>query len=153
MMASVRGLVIGLEDPDSSSAKAIMRDYLNDVVGSYHGRALTLADLESAIREFPNDDLREPAGLLWVAKLDGQPVGCVGLRLLPDRIGEVTRMFTATHVRRQGLGTRLMAKLDLEAQRRQLRCLQLDTRSDLTEARALYSKLGFSEVPAFNEGP
>jgi hypothetical protein len=74
---------------------AILREYLDDVVSRYHGRDLTPAELESAIREFPSNDIRDPSGLLWVAMLDDRPVGCVGLRLLPDRIGEVTRMFTS----------------------------------------------------------
>jgi ribosomal protein S18 acetylase RimI-like enzyme len=46
-----------------------------------------------------------------------------------------------------------MLELTTEAERRHLHCLRLDTRNDLIEARALYSKLGFQEVPAFNEGP
>ncbi len=149
----MRGLVVELQDPESPPATVILREYLDDVVSRYHGRDLTPAELESAVCEFPSDDIRDPSGLLWVAMLDDGPVGCVGLRLLPGRIGEVTRMFTAARVRRQGLGTRLMLELTTEAERRHLQRLRLDTRNDLIEARALYAKLGFREVPAFNEGP
>jgi hypothetical protein len=31
--------------------------------------------------------------------------------------------------------------------------LRLDTRSDLTEARRLYARHGYREVPAFSQGP
>ncbi|MFD0597980.1 hypothetical protein ACFQZ4_41665 [Catellatospora coxensis] len=31
--------------------------------------------------------------------------------------------------------------------------LRLDTRDDLVEARALYARCGFAEVPAFNDAP
>jgi hypothetical protein len=31
--------------------------------------------------------------------------------------------------------------------------MRLDTRGDLTEARALYARLGYDEVEPFNDGP
>lgn len=31
--------------------------------------------------------------------------------------------------------------------------LRLDTRSDLVEARALYVRHGFAEIPAYNDNP
>ena len=39
------------------------------------------------------------------------------------------------------------------ARERALSALRLDTRSDLVEARGLYKRLGYQEVPAFNAGP
>lgn len=80
-------------------------------------------------------------------------MGCAGLRLLPERIGEVTRVFVRPAARRRGLGARLIAEIDRRARVHGVAVLRLDTRDDLVEARRLYQRLGFAEVPAFNNGP
>ncbi len=86
-----------------------------------------------------------------MARVDGRPSGCVGLRLLPDGVGEVTRLFVVNAARRAGLGLRLMQALEA-ARDRGLNMLRLDTRADLVEARRLYARLGYREVVPFNQG-
>jgi len=81
------------------------------------------------------------------------PVGCAGLRFLPGAVGEVTKVFVAARARRRGLGTRLMADLERCARAHDVTTLRLDTRYDLVEARRLYARLGYEEVPAFNNSP
>lgn len=80
-------------------------------------------------------------------------MGCVGLRLQPNRVGQVTRMFVLPPERRQGIGTRLLAELEAVARKYKITRLELDTRDDLVEARGLYEHCGFDEVPAFNAAP
>lgn len=138
--------------PDDRRSREILRCYLEDVASSYHGRPLSEAAVEAAVAEFPNDDLAAPHGALLVALLSGAAVGCVGLRILANRIGEVTRLYVARPHRRQGVGARLMAELEELARHHQLATLRLDTRHDLIEARALYARLGFREVAPFNSG-
>ncbi|MDQ2761079.1 MAG: GNAT family N-acetyltransferase [Actinomycetota bacterium] len=144
---------IVIERADAVDAQWILHAYLDDVVSRYHGRPVTEDEMTVALREFPSGDLIEPAGLLLVARVDGQPSGCVGLRLLPDGVGEVTRLFVVNAARGSGLGLRLMQTLELTAADRGLNVLRLDTRSDLVEARGLYARLGYREVGPFNDGP
>lgn len=61
--------------------------------------------------------------------------------------------FVATQGRGLGLGRRLTFELENQARARGVRLLRLDTRWDLVEARALYTALGYVEVPAFNDSP
>ena len=56
-----------------------------------------------------------PAGLLLVALLDGEPVGCGALKLHGDRPADIKRLWVAPAARGLGVGRRLLA--DLEAQR------------------------------------
>ena len=72
--------------------------------------------------------------------------------MLPERVGEVKRLFVAPAARGRGLGTRLMGELERIARGHGLSLLRLDTRHDLVESRRLYAALGYEEVPAFNDG-
>lgn len=57
-----------------------------------------------------------------------------------------------TSARRHGIGFRLLEGLETLAGKRGITRLELDTRGDLVEARRLYERYGFEEVPAFNSG-
>jgi ribosomal protein S18 acetylase RimI-like enzyme len=61
-------------------------------------------------------------------------------------------MFVMVSERRQGFGWRLLDELETVARNRGITRLELDTRDDLLEARRLYARHGFEEVPAFNAG-
>ena len=62
-------------------------------------------------------------------------------------------MFVSGTVRRQGLGGRLLTVVERQARADGVTSLRLDVRTDLVEARALYTRHGFHEVPAFNDSP
>ena len=145
--------------PDSEAARAALRLYVDDVASRYYGRQATCAEIDAALADDPSDDLAAPDGVLLVAFDDDAAaaassppavVGCAGLRVLPGGIGEVCRVFVTVSARGGGLGARLMAELERLARARDLRLLRLDTRHDLVEARRLYARLGFREVPPFN---
>lgn len=84
---------IVVQRADAVDSQRILRMYLDDVVSRYYGRPVTPDKMTAALREFPSKDLIEPDGVLLVARVDGRPSGCVGLRFLPDDVGEVTRLF------------------------------------------------------------
>jgi ribosomal protein S18 acetylase RimI-like enzyme len=139
--------------PDSENARKVLRAYFRDIVSRYHGRQATEVEIDSAMSEEPSDDLTLPHGLFWVATEEAAVVGCAGLRLLPASLGEVTRVFVTANARRRGVGSRLLDELENAARSHGLSRLHLDTRHDLIEARHLYAKHGYREVPAFNTSP
>ena len=139
--------------PSAEPARLIIRAYLDDVVGRYHGRKLSNDELACAVDGFPNDDLVPPTGLLLVGQREGTAVGCAGLRLLADGVGEVTRVSVLPSARGAGLGARLMREVELRARQHGVRELRLDTRHDLVEAHRLFRRVGYEEVPRFNDAP
>ncbi|MGI8712120.1 MAG: GNAT family N-acetyltransferase [Solirubrobacteraceae bacterium] len=149
----IEHVVVQLEPPAGARAQEILRSYLEDIVGRYHRRQATAAELALALKEAPSDDLAPPQGVFLVASMHEATTGCVGMRLLAGRTGEVTRLFVARHARRQGLAMRLMDDLEQLARDRGLTRLRLDTRHDLIEARRLYARRGFREIAPFNHGP
>jgi ribosomal protein S18 acetylase RimI-like enzyme len=139
--------------PSDELARTALRAYMHDVVSRYHGRPVTAAEVEAALREFPNDALEPPTGLLLVAVRGGEPLGCAGLRLLAGSEGEVVRVHVVPAARRRGLGIRLMGELERRAREHGRTVLRLDTRADLVEARRLYARLGYREVAPSGSNP
>jgi len=146
-------LAIAVTSPAAAEARWVLRAFFDDVASRYYGRAATADEITAAMSENPSDDLTPPRGLLLVAQENGDVLGCAGLRLLPDHVAEITRVFVIPAARRRGLGSRLLDRLEEHARRYQVSALRLDTRRDLVEARRLYARHGYREVAPFNSGP
>lgn len=97
-----------------------------------------------------DDEMTPPAGVLLVATLHGEPIGCGALKFDGDAPAEVKRMWVAPSVRGLGLGRRLLGELEAHAAGRGVRTLRLETNRSLAEAVGLYRAAGYREVPAFN---
>jgi GNAT superfamily N-acetyltransferase len=138
--------------PGSEPARWILRGYFDELVGRYYGRQATEEEIDSALRDYPSDDLAPPGGMLLVARERSAVLGCAGLRLLPDCVGEVTRVFVVSTARGTGLGERLMRELGARARALGVRELRLDSRSDLVEAQRLYARIGYEPTASFNKG-
>lgn len=137
---------------DAHSA-AILRDYLADIAGRYWGRDLTSTEVDAVLADHPSADLTlfllaRPAG----AGLDEVPAGCVGFRLL-GATAELSRMYVRRGHRGQGCGAALLDAAERAARRYGVDRMRLDTRHDLVEARALYARHGYVEVPPHNDDP
>ncbi|GGV40256.1 N-acetyltransferase [Kitasatospora herbaricolor] len=141
----------------SPEAVALLRDYLIDVSDRYYlrhqGRVSTSEEIEEGLAAFPSDDLAPPTGLFLLGRLGGRPQACAGLRVLDPGTVELTRVFVRSEARGSGGGARLLAAVDEAARALGARRIVLDTRLDLVEARALYTRHGYAEIPAYSNGP
>jgi carbonic anhydrase len=95
-----------------------------------------------------------PEGNLWFARVDGAVAGVVGLRPFgpPDqssgwseRCCEMKRLWVRPDYRGLGLGRRLAEQALRAAGDMGYRRMCLDTLHRMTEARALYARLGFRD--------
>lgn len=149
---------IAAEPVGSADSVSLLHTYYADLVGRYHrahdGRSATVAEVERAIAEEPSGHLVPPGGLFLLARREGEPVGCAGVHRLEPGTAELARVFVAPAARRTGLGSALLRTAE-EAAAGVLGAVRivLDTRADLTEARAMYSANGYREIPAYNDSP
>ena len=97
------------------------------------------------------EELRPPSGLLLVATMGSEPVGCGALKFHGSEPTEIKRMWVAESARGTGLGRRLLAELETHAARSDSDIVHLETNESLTEAIALYRSSGYVEVSAFND--
>lgn len=156
--------VLELADVGSEECDQLLRDYYVDVSDRWHrlhhGRDSTQDEIESGFPRMRSDDLAPPTGEFVVARSADDPAllaGCVGLRRLRDdrgrRVADLRRMYVRPEHRGRGLGSALLLCAEEIARVWGVEAVRLDTRRDLVEARALYLRHGWSEVPAFNDGP
>jgi GNAT superfamily N-acetyltransferase len=134
-------------DPRDPRARSCVGQYFDELDRRFGGF--------DPSRSIPADDagLTAPAGLLLLATLHGDPVGCGALKLHGDEPAELKRMWVAPAARGLGLGRRLLGELEARAWVLGVRTLRLETNGALTEAIALYRGAGYREVDAFNDEP
>ena len=99
------------------------------------------------------DELTPPAGLVLMAHLREEPVGCGALKIHKDAPGEIKRMWVAPKARGLGLGRRLLDALEHHAREAGVTVLHLETNHALIEAIQMYRDCGYTEVEAFNDEP
>ncbi|MFE7272202.1 GNAT family N-acetyltransferase [Streptomyces sp. NPDC057623] len=142
------------EPPDSPTAAALWRAYYTEVSDRYYllheGRRTAPDELEREIAARTGDELRPPSGQLLVARHDGVPAGSAGVRLLTPETAELTRVFLHEPMRGKGGAPLLVQAAEAAARTLGATRMILDTRHDLTEARALYTRLGYQETPPHN---
>jgi GNAT superfamily N-acetyltransferase len=88
---------------------------------------------------------------MLLAREDGEPVGILALRPLPDGVPELRRMFVAPDARRRGVGRALIVRMLEEAREAGHTRLRLVTVPAFATAIALYESLGFEHVSPFRE--
>jgi DNA-binding MarR family transcriptional regulator/GNAT superfamily N-acetyltransferase len=139
---------IDVADPNSPNAIWCIQQYFAELGERFN----TGFDPSQSIPAEPHE-LKLPAGLLLVATLRGEPVGCGALKFHGGAPAEIKRMWVAPQVRGLGLGRRLLVELELAAREAGVAVLHLETNHSLSEAIELYRHAGYQEVAAFNDEP
>ncbi|GAA3436772.1 GNAT family N-acetyltransferase [Kutzneria kofuensis] len=140
-------------DPNGPVGASLLREYYTEIVARYWGRPALRSEVEQVLLEEPSDDLVPPTGLLLAASHDGELGGCGGFRVLSPGVAELTRVFLRPSMRGRGGGVALLTALERAAVGMGLTTARLDTRKDLVEARRLYARNGYVEIPAYNSSP
>jgi DNA-binding MarR family transcriptional regulator/GNAT superfamily N-acetyltransferase len=135
-------------DPEHPHARHCLREYAAELDRRFpHGFDPALSIAADAA------DLRPPAGLLLVARLQAEPIGCGALKFHEDGPTQLKRMWVAESARGLGLGRRLLAELEAHAAHGPSPVVRLETNGTLAEAIALYRSSGYTEVEPFNNEP
>jgi DNA-binding MarR family transcriptional regulator/ribosomal protein S18 acetylase RimI-like enzyme len=141
-------VTIALADPRLPPARYCIQGYFDELAERFDDGfdpGVTISATE--------DELTPPAGLLLVATLHDEPVGCGALKFHDETPAEIKRMWVAPTARGLGLGRRLLTELEARALAAGTTAVRLETNGTLTEAIAMYRTAGYREVPAFNTEP
>jgi GNAT superfamily N-acetyltransferase len=84
-----------------------------------------------------------------LARRDGEPVGCGGLRAIDAAHGEIKRMFVTPEARGTGVSVEILAALEAEARERGWTRLVLETGTEQPDAVRFYTRQGYAPIPAF----
>lgn len=94
-----------------------------------------------------------PTGCLVLARLEGEPVGCVAFYAHDASTIEIKRMFVLPQARGHGIGGRMMALLLAQARAASFRRVLLSSHHSMHAAHATYRRAGFRDVPIAAEFP
>ena len=94
-----------------------------------------------------------PNGRLFLASLDGQVVGCAGLRRFSPEIAEMKRVYVRPAFRGKGWGRALVEAVIASARLIGYWKLRLETATFMEGAQALYRSLGFDLIEPYREIP
>jgi DNA-binding MarR family transcriptional regulator/predicted N-acetyltransferase YhbS len=139
---------VNVVDPRRPEAQYCLQAYFDELAerfddGFDHARSISASAAE----------LTPPAGLLLVATLHTEPVGCGAVKLHGDEPAELKRMWVSPEVRGLGVGRRLLTELERHAAAHGATAVRLETNRALVEAISLYRASGYREVAAFNDEP
>lgn len=147
---SGNSFLVRAESVDSAEAIVLLREYLDELISRYWGRAATEDEIDAEVEESPSEDLAAPHGRFLILREGPDALGCVGLRSLTPDIVELRRMFVRHEARRRGAGRCLIGAARDAGRELGARAIRLDTRNDLVEARTLYAACGFVEISNYN---
>src|SRR3984893_10406096 len=153
-MAQVERLLIAsmvqitVADPTSQDARWCIEQYFTELGQRFEPGFDPTLGISAHEHE-----LVPPAGLLLVARLREEPVGCGALKFHENTVGALKRMWVAPRARGLGLGRRLLEALELKAREAGMTVIHLETNGTLIEAIELYRHSGYQEVEAFNDEP
>ncbi|MFE9253704.1 GNAT family N-acetyltransferase [Streptomyces sp. NPDC006879] len=152
--ASMRGGTwsIGPEPVCGTEGFQLRRAYYAEIASRYWQRPATDAEVAQGLAEDPGEELTPPTGEFLVGRLAGRPAACVGVRMLDATTAELTRVYVRPEARGTGGGAALLVAVEAVARTLGATRLRLDTRSDLIEARRLYARHRYREIPAYNSG-
>ena len=148
------GLTLELAYDDSDEVRPLFQEYTDMLVRESPSFAeyLKIQHYDAEL-----DDLRGkyglPGGRLYLARVDGAPAGCVGLRRLDEARSELKRMYVRPQYRGQGISVALMDRILADARKIGYKKLLLDTLPFLTTAITMYKRRGFVEIASYNDSP
>jgi putative acetyltransferase len=129
----------GLSDPD---VIALLGEHLQGMWDHSPPESIHALDVEG---------LKAPDITFWTMRDGNEVLGCIALKQLDARHGEIKSMRTASAHLRKGVAAALLEHLIAEARRRSYERLSLETGSGpaFEAAHTLYRKYGFIECGPF----
>lgn len=146
---STSRIEIRREDAASPLGQDLLGGWRRELTARYG----TLSEGDEGCPTAEPAEMAPPSGAFLVARLDGRPGGCGGVKRLDARTGEVKRMYVDPGFRRQGLARRLLEALEGAAREIGYARVRLDTGWAQPEAHGLYRSAGYAEIPAYNRNP
>jgi putative acetyltransferase len=120
--------------------------------------ALLVTELESHLEQFYPPESRHglsverlisEAVAFFVLRVDGEPAGCGGIKLVGSEYGELKRMYVRPRFRGRQYGRQILERLSEHALSQGIGLLRLETGIHQKAAIRMYEAAGFYCIPPF----
>jgi carbonic anhydrase len=139
---------------DYGRVRALFREYAGELSVD-----LCFQNFEGEVAGLPGA-YAAPGGALLLARAAGEVAGCVALRAFhelrhkpEERVCEMKRLYVRPAFRGHGMGSKLARAILAEGARLGYERMLLDTLETLKPALGLYTRLGFTSIPAYYPNP
>ena len=136
------------DGPDLETIGILFREYQDFIEVS-----LCFQSFDEEIASLPGKYSAEKQGCLYMAKMNGEPAGCVAWYLASEGTCELKRLFVRPQFHGKGLGRALLQRAIQDAGEAGYQTMILDTLRRLESAGRLYQKFGFTEIEPYNVNP
>ena len=141
--------------PSSPAEMEAVREIFQEYASSL-SVDLCFQDFATELAQLPGD-YAAPRGALLLAEVAGAIAGCCALRPLDaadyPNASEMKRLYVRKAFRGFGLGRELAEAMLDRARQAGYACVLLDTLDEMESARALYTDLGFEDIPPYYHNP
>lgn len=133
---------------DIQEVRSIFREY-----EQWLGLDLCFQSFEEEMATLPGK-YSPPDGRLYLARIDGETVGCIALRKLEDGVCEMKRLYLRELARGKGVGMKLIELIISDAREIGYTKMRLDTfPPKMGKAVSLYESHGFYTIEPYYENP
>lgn len=129
-------------DPRSPEAADLIDELYEELVRRYE---------DAGNGPFRPEDVTGSRSVFLIARREGRPIGCGGLREEGPITAEVKRMYVRPEARGEGLGRRLLLELERHAVELGYKRIRLETGIPQPEALRLYESSGYRRIPGYGE--
>ena len=116
------------------------------------GVDLCFQNFEAELKALPGD-YAAPGGVLFLAFLGKDAVGCIAVRPLKSGECEMKRLFLQEKARGLGLGRDLVDRAIFWSRRKGYTRMLLDTLPSMRAAQAMYETIGFKDTTPYRHNP
>jgi putative acetyltransferase len=149
-MDEVHDRIVEIRQAASPEELALVRALFQEYWNSF-GFTPCFQNFDRELADLPGK-YAPPGGRLLLALMNGQPAGCVALRLFDQTRGEVKRLYVHPQFRGRGVGKTLMNAVAAEARGIGYSELIADTIPDvMATALSIYERLGFQRIPPYSD--
>lgn len=134
-------------DEQYEIAKKIFLEYAEEL-----GFDLCFQNFEEELK-FIKTQYGKPKGGIILIKSNNDIIGCIAVRKLENRVGELKRMYIKRIFRNKGYGKELLYKAIELAREFNYKKLRLDTLPTMDKAIKLYKAAGFIEIEPYRYNP
>ncbi len=142
------GLVVqAVEAQDVKHVRQIFLKYIA-FIEDYLGQSIGFQNTDEEFKTFP-----AMYRMLFLATVDGKPVGACGVKAFKPHIAELKRLYVLPAGRGHGLGQRLITAAVDYSKAAGFEKMYLDTDPGLVHANSIYEMLGFTDIERYYGNP